>query len=130
MKKCQDSQCKFCESLLLSKEYTFKNAVKTFTLKIKTLASCNSFGAIDVAICSGCLEQYIGETGVDKTRLRDRIRVYRQPVKVEEHIQICERAFFNIFLFLHMQSNDTNLKTKASTIKTWGTYTNLWKRLI
>ena len=34
---------------------------------------------------SGCLEEYIGETGVDKTRLRDRVRVYMQHIKQPEH---------------------------------------------
>ena len=57
------------ESLLLSKEYTFKNINKTFTLK--TSMSCNSFNVINVLICSGCLEEYIGETGVYKISLRD-----------------------------------------------------------
>ena len=28
--------------------------------------SCNSFNVIYVGICSGCLEEYIGEMGVDK----------------------------------------------------------------
>ena len=56
--------------------------------------SCNSFNVIYVLICSGCSEERTGETGVGKTRLRDRVRVYRQhmkqpelqKLKVEEHI--------------------------------------------
>ena len=71
-KKCQDLQCECCESFLLFKKYTFKNVNKTFTLK--TMMYCNSFDVIYVIICSGCLEEYIGETGVDKRRLRDRDR--------------------------------------------------------
>ena len=43
--------------------------------------SCNSFNVIYVLICSGCLEEYIGETGVGKTRLRDGVRVYRKHIK-------------------------------------------------
>ena len=46
---------------------------------------CNSFDVIHVLICSGCLEEHIGETGVGKTRLRDRVRVYRQYIKQPEH---------------------------------------------
>ena len=95
VKKYQDLRCECCESLLLSKEYTFKNANKKITLK--ALMSCSSFNVIFVVICSGCLEEYIGETSVGKTRLRDRVIVYRQHIKqpehhklkVEEHIQIC-----------------------------------------
>ena len=33
VKKWQDSRCECCESLSLSKAYTFKNVNKTFTLK-------------------------------------------------------------------------------------------------
>ena len=36
--------------------------------------SCNSFNVIYVLICSGCLEEYIEETGAGKTRLRDSIQ--------------------------------------------------------
>ena len=56
--------------------------------------SCNSFNVISVLICSGCLEEYIGETGVGKTRLRDRVRVYRQHLKQSEH-----QKLRNIFKF-------------------------------
>ena len=42
---------------------------------MKTPRFCNSFNVIYVVICSGCLEEYIGETGVGKTRLRDSVRV-------------------------------------------------------
>ena len=80
--------------------------------------SCNSFNVIYVLICSGFLEEYIGETGVGKTRLRDRVIQYRQHIKqpehqklkVEEHIRICGRGSFKIFAFFQMRSNDTNLR--------------------
>ena len=39
--------------------------------------SCNSFNVIYVVICSGCLKEYIGDAGVSKTGLRDRVRVYK-----------------------------------------------------
>ena len=114
-------QCECCESLLLSKEYTFKNVNKTFTLK--TLMSCNSFNVIFVLICSGCLEEYFGEMSVGKTRLRDWVTVYRQCIKqpkhqklkVEEHIQICGKGSFKIFLFLQMWSNGITLKRAYET---------------
>ena len=48
-KKCQDSRCECCKSLLLSKKYTFENVNKTFALK--TPMSCNSFNVIYVVIC-------------------------------------------------------------------------------
>ena len=85
--------------------------------------SCNSFNAIYVVICSGCLEEHIGESGVGRTRLRDRVSVYRQltkqpehqKLKVEEHIWICGRGSFKIFPFLQMRSNDANLRRAYKT---------------
>ena len=73
--------------------------------------SCSNFNVIYVVICTGCLEEYIGEMGLGKTRLRDRVRVHRQhkkqpehqKLKVEEHIRICGRDSFKIFPFLHMR---------------------------
>ena len=66
--------------------------------------SCNSFNVIHVVICPGCLEEYIGEMGVGKATLRDRVRVYRQHIKqpehqklkVKKHIQFCGRGSFEI----------------------------------
>ena len=74
-------------------------------------------------ICSGCLEEYIGETGVGKTRLRDRVRVRRQhmkqpehqKLKVKEQARICGRGSFKIFPFLQMRSNDRNLRRTYET---------------
>ena len=37
VRKCQDLRFEYCESLLLSKEYTFKNVNNTFTLKTPML---------------------------------------------------------------------------------------------
>ena len=37
----------------------------------------NSFNDIYVVICSDYLEECTGKTGVGKTRLRDRVKVYR-----------------------------------------------------
>ena len=41
LRKCKDSRCEYCYSLLLLKVCTFKNVNITFTLK--TQMSCNSF---------------------------------------------------------------------------------------
>ena len=80
--------------------------------------SCNSFNVIYVVICSGCLEEYIGETEEGTSKLRERVKVYSQHIKqpehqqlkFEEHIRICGRASFRKFPFLQMRSNDTNLR--------------------
>ena len=48
----------------------------------------NSFNDIYVVICSDYLEECTGKTGVGKTRLRDRVKVYRQHTKQPEHQQL------------------------------------------
>ena len=88
--KCPDKRCECCASLLLGNSYTFKNDDKTFNLKAHF--SCDSSNLLYIVICPTC-----GETGVGKTKLRDRVRVYRQHIrqpeyqklKVEEHLRMC-----------------------------------------
>ena len=100
-------------SLLLTKEYAFKNVNKTFTLK--TPMPYNSFNIIYVVICSGCLEEYIGETAVGKTKLRDRVGVYgqhikqpeHQKLKVEEHIYV---SYTNLWKGLLVESSSDEIK--------------------
>ena len=69
--KCGDSRYECCQHLRLSDHYSFKNVNKTFTLK--TSFSCDSSNLMYVIICSGCQEEYIGETGLGKSKLRDRV---------------------------------------------------------
>ena len=40
--------------------------------------SCDISNFIYVIICPTCGEEYIGETGLNNTKLRDRVRVYWQ----------------------------------------------------
>ena len=75
--------------------------------------SCLFFNVIYVLICSVCLEEYIGEMGEGKTRLRDIQTTHKTTragkLEVEEHIRNCGRGSFKIFPFLQMRPNDTNL---------------------
>ena len=92
--------------LLLGNSYTFKNVDKTFNLK--TYFSCDSYNLLYIIICPTCGEEYTGETGIGKTKLRDRVRVYRQRIrqpeyqklKVEEHLKTCGKGTFKIFPLL------------------------------
>ena len=60
----------------------------------------------------------IGETGINRQKLRDRVRIYRQHIrqpkhqmlKVEEHLRNCGNGQFKIFPFLKMRSKDTELR--------------------
>ena len=104
------------ENLLINDHYTFKNAQITF--KLKNRFTCDSCNLIYVVICGTCNEEYIGETGEGKTKLRDRVRVYSQHIrqsqyqqlKVEGHLSVCGNGEFRIFSLLQMRSQDTNLR--------------------
>ena len=66
---CSDKRCECCKYLLINDHYTFKNVQITFELKNRF--TCDSFNLIYVVICDKCKEEYIGETGEEKTKLRD-----------------------------------------------------------
>ena len=71
---CSNKRCECCNYLLINDYCTFKNVQITFILK--HCFTCNSFNLMYVVICDTCKEEYIGETGERKTKLRDRVRVY------------------------------------------------------
>ena len=114
--KCPDKRCECCASPLLGNLYTFKNVDKTFNLK--TYFSCSSYNLLYIIICLTCGEEYTGETGIGKTKLRDRVRVYRQHIrqpeyqklKVEEHLRTCGKGIFKIFPLLQMRSSEIDLR--------------------
>ena len=114
--KCPDKKCECCSSLLLGNSYTFKNVDKTFNLK--AYFSCDSSNLLYVVICPTCGEEYTGKTGVGRTKLRDRVRVYRQHIrqadyqniKVEEHLRTCGKGTFKIFPLLQMRSSKIDLR--------------------
>ena len=81
--KCPDKRYECCASLLFGNSYTFKNHDKTFNLK--TYFSCDSSDLLYIIICPTCGEEYNGETGIGKTKLRDRVRVYRQRIRQPEY---------------------------------------------
>ena len=115
---CSDKRCECCNFLLINDHYTFKNVQITF--KLKNRFTCDRFNLIYVIICDKCKEEYIGETEEGKTKLRDRVRVYRQHIrqphykqlKVEGHLRVCG---FRIFPLLQMRSQDTNLRRSYET---------------
>ena len=47
--------------------------------------SCN---LIYVVVCFCCNGEYIGETGTNKQKLRDRVRVYRQHIRQPQYQQL------------------------------------------
>ena len=83
---------------------------------MKPRFTCNSLNLINVAICNTCKEENIGETGEGKTKLRDRVRVYRQPIRQPQHQQLKVEGHLKIYgngefrILLKMRSQNTNLK--------------------
>ena len=106
VKQCGDKRCECCKHLLLSDHYVFREV--NYKLTLKSPMSCDSANVIYVVICSNCNGENIGETGVNKQKLRDRVRVYRhhirqpqyQQLKIEEHSTKCSQGDFKIFPFL------------------------------
>ena len=58
------------------------------------------------------------DLGIGDSKLRDRVRIYRQHIrqsdheklKVEKHLRTCVKRNFTIFPFLQLRSNDTDLR--------------------
>ena len=71
---------------VINDQYTFK--IVKFTFKLNHRFTCDSFNLIYVVICDTCKEEYIGETGEGKTKLRDRVRVYRQHIRQLQYQQL------------------------------------------
>ena len=93
---------------MINDHYTFKNVQTTF--KLKNRFTYDSFNLIYVVICKTCKEEYIGEAGEGKTKLRDGVRVYRQYIRQLQHQQLkaegdlsaCGNREFQIFPLLQM----------------------------
>ena len=79
---------------------------------------CNSKNFIYAVICPTCKERYIGETRIGDSRLRYRVRIYRQHIrqpeheklKVEKHLRTCGKGNVTIFPVLQLLSVDTDLR--------------------
>ena len=68
---------------MINDHYIFKNIQITF--KLKNRFPCDSFNLIYVIICDTCKEEYIAETVEGKTKLRDRVKVYRQHIQQKQY---------------------------------------------
>ena len=100
---------------MINDHYTFKNVQITF--EFKNSFTCDSFNLTHVVICDKCKEEYVGDKE-GKTKLRHGVRVYRQHIrqpqyqqlKAKGHLRLCGNGEFQIFPFLQMGSQDTNLR--------------------
>ena len=72
-----------CQYIKEGIEHTFKTDDKKFEIRIPL--NCESENLIYVAICSGCKEEFIGQT---QTMLKERLNTYRQHIRQPELQQI------------------------------------------
>ena len=105
VKNC-GKNCNSCPDLLKASLHQFKQTRKTFLLK--NSFNCQNSNLIQVVICQGCKEKYIGETDC---LVKEQINIYRQHIRqlqyqqmaVEEHLRTCGDGkihmlpFFRIF---------------------------------
>ena len=85
---------------------------------MKIYFSCHGSNLLYIIICPTCGEECTGETGVGKTKLRERVRVYRQHIrqhqyqklKAEEHLRTCGKGTSKIFPLLQMRRSEIDLR--------------------
>ena len=73
-KRCKSGKCGTCNLRTKTSKILFNNSSTPF--KIKENMNCTAEDIIYVIKCAGCSNQYIGETG----SLRDRVRVHKQQI--------------------------------------------------
>ena len=113
VKKCIKN-CLLCrEYLLEGNSVKLKNGT---TIKINANFECSSRNLVYIAICSGCNEYYIGETG---DKLSTRFSIHRSqgrlgasltPVQADIHFRTCGKDKYKVFPFYRPRQNDVILR--------------------
>ena len=119
--KCGVQKCGTCPLIEEGKTFSFKCG---FNFEVKTSISCKGTNLLYVLKCSGCGENYIGQTG---NSLRKRITVHRQQIKdpkyrfmpVSRHIHKCTKNMdikFTVFPFYKFtqETNQTERELKEN----------------
>ena len=109
IRKCGKNCCS-CDYINETDSIEFKNK-KDGPFIIKSPFNCDSSNFVYLILCSGCNEEYIGQTS---RTLRERIVLYRQHIHdetkrtsyVEKHLFKCGKGKFKIYPFLQLRSND------------------------
>ena len=112
VKKCGRSNCGICLNLIEGSNFEFKSGIQ-FT--VKNNFTCASGNLIYVIKCSGCHQEYIGQTGLP---LRKRMTVHRQQINdpstrqipVSEHLDTCAaniRPKYRLFPLYQFPENST-----------------------
>ena len=117
VRKC-GKDCIFCSFLHEGPSITLKNGTSVTT---NGNFECSSRNVIYVAVCSGCDEYYIGETG-DKLSTRwtthhqqSKLAPSQAPVQADVHFRICGDNQYKVFPFYRPRKNDTYLRRRYET---------------
>ena len=118
--KCGDPRCGICLSkqLIEGTEIDLKCGINFI---VKNSMTCYSTNLLYVLICSGCKNEYIGETG---DTLRAKMRVHRQQIQddnyrilhVSKHIHECAKEFhpqFKVMPFYKMSPDSTKIEREV-----------------
>lgn len=105
--RCGDTRCGTCKYIAVGGRVVLKNG-KVITPNSKL--NCKSKNLIYCITCSGCSENYIGQTG---NSLCERMRVHRQQIRSKEtrqiplsgHLDSCGNGVFSVFPFHKMTDN-------------------------
>ena len=113
VKKCLKN-CLLCrEYLVEGNSLKLKNG---FVLSTNGSFTCSSRNVVYIAICDGCGEFYIGETG---DKLSNRFAVHRQQGKIEadngglhadQHFRVCGNNKYSVFPFYRPRFEDVTLR--------------------
>ena len=117
VKNCGESLV-CCQYIKEGIEHTFKIVDKKFEIRIPF--NCESKNLIYFVICSGCMEEYIGQT---QTLLKERLNTYRQHIRqpelhqinVKGHIVTCGGRNFKIMPFFSIWEDKKILRESHET---------------
>ena len=110
--KCKKG-CIFCEYIIEGESVTLKSG---FTVYTNFNFQCKSRNCVYIAICGGCNEFYIGETG---DKLSSRFGTHRNqgkqdadlvPVHADHHFRVCGNNEYYVYPFLRPKRNSRVLR--------------------
>ena len=112
VKKC-GKKCECCKLIHEGPSIQINGTGQLFHVKCDM--DCSSRSVLYIMTCTGCNEQYIGETG---NELKTRMTVHRQQIRdtrtrkiaVSKHIAECGQGHFTVFPFYKMNSEDTAIR--------------------
>ena len=114
VRKC-GKKCKFCKYIHEGEFIKLKNGI---IVTCNGNFDCSSRNIVYIAICSGCLEWYIGETG-DPAKIRwtvhrnqGKVEPGESPVDADVHFRLCGKGKYKVFPFFRPRRDDIHLRRR------------------